>query len=168
MNVIVKVITFKVCLLFYCLGLYISLSHHRISGSLTNTFGENRFKYVNYVSINYQLFTVAALCGLKIALVRLLSKIFTKCDTTLHLLSEVLIRAAILAMLDLRLKQVTETDFHSRVSIHLGDCVAILVTALVSRWLEEGGNAVRLASMRRDIEQLQREWEVQRVISRSS
>ena len=133
-NNLAKAILFITSLVAYAVGTYISFSHLQMNGSVAATFGQDRYDYIVSVGINFQLFFAALFCGLKWTILGILTKVYSVNDTVTYFLTEAFIRLASLSLLDLRLRQVAETDFHARLYIHIGDMLAMVIMSLYNRY----------------------------------
>ena len=132
-----KGLVFIFALVAYVLGTYIVFTHLRLGGSLAESFGDERYSYVNYVKINYQLVFSSLFCGLKLTMINVLGQVYGPNDKFVYFMAETFIRLSTLSLLDLRLRQVPETDFHSRLSIHFGDVMAMITMALYNRYTDK-------------------------------
>lgn len=114
-------ITSLIC--FY--SIYTTFSHFSLNDSVPKGYTTD-----SLYTINYELFFTSLYSGLKIPLVALIIETFGHpSDRWFVFFTEVCIREASITLLDLRIRQIGETNLSSRLSVFLGDTIAILIFA---------------------------------------
>jgi len=118
------------------LAVILCFRHYEHNGTVPVSYGMERYRVQNLVLINYELFFSSILTTGVWSIACMINDFLFAGpeDGAFAAVAEGLFRYATLLLLDLRIRMLTETSLSSRVSIALGDAVAVSVMAVHSYW----------------------------------
>ena len=118
------------------LAVILCFRHYEHNGTVPLSYGIERYRVKNLVFINYELFFSSILTTGTWSIACMINDfLFTGPeDGVFAAVAEGLFRYATLLLLDLRIRMLNETSLSSRVSIALGDAIAVSLMAVHSYW----------------------------------
>ena len=110
--------------------------HYEYNGTVPISYGTDRYRFQNLVFINYELFFSSILTTAVWSIACMIHDFLFigEDDGLFAAIADGMFRYATLMLLDLRIRMLNETSLSSRVSIALGDAVAVSVIAAHSHW----------------------------------
>ena len=117
------------------LAVILCFSHYEHNGTVPASYGIDRYRIGTLMFINYELFFSSILTTGAWSIACMIHDfLFDPEDGVYAAVAEGLFRYATLLLLDLRIRMLNETSLSSRLSIALGDAVAVSLMAVHSYW----------------------------------